>query len=320
MKPSIPDKMKAVAIDHFGGPEVLRVQSLPVPKPKTGEVLVQLEAAGIGVWDPYVRNGEFQIGPPRFPLVIGNDGAGTVAAVGDGVERFKVGDRVYGYHMEGGFYAEYVALSQDHAAHVPPGLKTDEAGALGADGITAFLGLDDQLQLRSGQSLMVFGASGGIGHIAVQLGKRMGAKVLAVASGPDGVELVRRLGADSAVDGRRGDVAAAVGAFAPDGIDAALVAVGGNGVDEALRAIKKSGRVAYPNGVEPEPKAPSGVKLLAYDGEPSKDAFERLNRLIGDGAFHVELGRVYRLEDAATAHREIEQHHLGKLAFRIRGG
>jgi NADPH2:quinone reductase len=318
MKPSIPDKMKAVAIDHFGGPEVLRVQSLPVPKPKTGEVLVQLEAAGIGVWDPYVRNGEFQIGPPRFPLVIGNDGAGTVAAVGDGVERFKVGDRVYGYRMEGGFYAEYVALSQDHAAHVPPGLKTDEAGALGADGITAFLGLDDQLQLRSGQSLMVFGASGGIGHIAVQLGKRMGAKVLAVASGPDGVELVRRLGADSAVDGRRGDVA--IGAFAPDGIDAALVAVGGNGVDEALRAIKKSGRVAYPNGVEPEPKAPSGVKLLAYDGEPSKDAFERLNRLIGDGAFHVELGRVYRLEDAATAHREIEQHHLGKLAFRMRGG
>jgi len=81
--------------------------------------------------------------------------------------------------------------------------------------------------------------------------------------------------------------------------------------------IKKGGRVAYPNGVEPEPRAPKGVKRLAYDGEPSADAFERLNKLIAQGPFHVELGRVYPLEDAARAHREIEQHHLGKVALRI---
>jgi NADPH:quinone reductase-like Zn-dependent oxidoreductase len=164
---------------------------------------------------------------------------------------------------------------------------------------------------------MVYGASGGIGHLAVQLAKRMGARVLAVASGRDGVELVRKLGADVAVDGKRDDVAQAARAFAPGGLDAALLLVGGERLDAALSAMKKGGRVAYPNGVEPAPSAPKGVKLLAYDGEPSRDVFERLNRLIAAGPFHVELGRTYPLDDAARAHREIEQHHLGKLALRI---
>ena len=108
---------------------------------------------------------------------------------------------------------------------------------------------------------MVFGASGGIGHLAVQLAKRMGARVLAVASGPDGVELVRGSGADAAVDGRRDDVAEAVRAFAPEGLDAALVLVDGRGLERGARGVKKGGRVAYPNGVEPAPRAPDGVEV-----------------------------------------------------------
>ncbi len=164
---------------------------------------------------------------------------------------------------------------------------------------------------------MIYGASGGIGHLAVQLAKRMGARVLAVASGPDGVELARRLGADVAVDGKRDDVAQAARDFAPGGLDAALVLVHGESLDSALAAMRRGGRVAHPNGVEPAPSAPRGVTLLAYDGEPSPDAFERLNRLIAAGPFHVELGRVYPLDDAARAHREIGRHHLGKLALRI---
>src|SRR5262249_57766568 len=109
-----------------------------------------------------------------------------------------------------GFYAEYVAVHEENVAPIPKGLDPEEAGALGADGVTALRGLADQLDLRPGERLMVFGASGGVGHIAVQLAKRMGAKVLAVASGPDGVALVKRLGADAAVDGRKDDVASAV--------------------------------------------------------------------------------------------------------------
>jgi NADPH:quinone reductase-like Zn-dependent oxidoreductase len=318
MNPSIPEKMKAAAIDRFGGPEVLRLQDLPVPEPEDDEVLIQLDAAGIGVWDPYVREGEFELGRPEFPLVMGNDGAGTVVAVGDDVELFHVGDRVYAYAMEGGFYAEYVAVAEDAVAPLPQGLEPSEAGALGADGVTALTGLEEELELKPGEKVMIFGASGGIGHIAVQLAKRLGAEVLGVASGADGVELVKRLGADAAVDGRSADVGRAARAFAPKGLDGALVLTNAKGLDDALAAVKRGGRIAYPNGVEPEPRAPEGVALLAFDGRPDPTTFERLNQLIGAGPFHVELGRVYRLEDAALAHRELGKHHLGKLAFRVR--
>jgi NADPH:quinone reductase-like Zn-dependent oxidoreductase len=317
MNPAIPETMKAAAIDRFGGPEVIHTRSLPVPRPDANEVLIQLDTAGIGVWDPFVREGEIPTGAPQFPRVIGNDGAGTVVAAGDRVTRFRVGERVYAYSMEGGFYAEYVAVHEDNVAPIPPGLDPEEAGALGADGVTALRGLDDELQLRAGQTVMIFGASGGIGHIAVQLAKRIGAKVLAVASGADGVDLVRRLGADLAIDGRREDAARAARAFAPRGLDAALVLTSSQDLPAALRAVKPGGRVAYPNGVEPEPRVPDGIESHAYDGTPGPDVFDRLNRLIGSDQFHVQLGRVYRLEEAEVAHREIEKHHLGKLAFRV---
>src|SRR4051794_498591 len=194
MNPSLPAKMNAVAIDRFGGPEVLRTALLPVPQPAKDQVLIQLEIAGIGVWDPAVREGELEPDRTDFPYVIGNDGAGRVVAKGAAVKRFGVGDRVYAYSMDGGFYAEYVAVNQENVAEIPSGLAPDEAGALGADGITALCGLNE-LRLQEGQRLMIFGASGGIGHIALQLARRLGAKVLAVASEPDGVALVRDLGA-----------------------------------------------------------------------------------------------------------------------------
>jgi NADPH2:quinone reductase len=317
MQTSIPREMKAAAIDRFGGPEVLHVETLPVPRPEERQVLIRLDSAGIGVWDPYVRSGEIEMGSHRFPQVLGNDGAGEVVAVGAGASRFHVGDHVYAFSYDGGFYAEYVALREDDVAPLPRGLSEEEAGALGADGVTALLGLEDQLHLAAGQTLLVYGASGGVGHLAVQLAKRLGARVLAVASGPDGVALVRRLGADVAVDGKAGDVSRAARELAPGGLDAALVLVHGASLDGVLAYVRKGGRIAYPNGVEPAPSAPEGATLLAYDGVPSPDAFARLNRLVAAGPFHVELGRVYRLEEAAQAHREIDRHHVGKLALRI---
>jgi NADPH:quinone reductase len=317
MNPSIPTTMKAAAIDQFGGPDVLRLQALPVPEPKADEILIELASAGIGVWDPYLREGQLLGEQPHFPRVIGNDGAGTVVAVGDDVSRFRIGDRVYAFTMQGGFYAEYVAVKADDAALIPAGLSPERAGALGADGITALRGLEDELQLRSGEQLMVFGASGGIGHIAVQLAQRMGARVLAIASGADGVQLVRGLGAAAVADGHTDDVARVAREFAPEGLDCALVLTNAPALSQALQVVKKGGRIAYPHGVEPVPQAPDGVTLLGYDGTASPEAFERLNRLIGSAPFHVELGRVYRLEEAALAHRELGRHHLGKLAFRI---
>jgi NADPH:quinone reductase-like Zn-dependent oxidoreductase len=147
----------------------------------------------------------------------------------------------------------------------------------------------------------------------------MGARVLAVASGRDGVELVRALGADAVVDGRSSSevVARAVRAFAPDGLDAALVLASGKPLQRALAGMKKGGRIAYPNGVEPAPEGGEGIEVMPYDGEPSSEIFERLNDLIAAGPFHVELGGTFTLENAAQAHRAIRQHHLGKLALRI---
>lgn len=318
MDASIPDTMIAAAIDRFGGPDVLTLRTLPVPAPGADEVLIRLQSAGIGVWDPWVREGKLSMGPSgRFPRVIGNDGAGVVVSRGSNARRFGHGEPVYAFSPQGGFYAEYVVVKEEDVAPIPPSITPREAGALGADGITALRGLDDALRLEPAEALMIFGASGGIGHLAVQLAKRMGARVLAVASGPDGVDLVRRLGADAAVDGRREDVGRAAQAFAADGLDAALVLANGRGLDAGLAEMRPRARVAFPNGVEPRPQARPDVQLISYDGLPDREAFERLNLLIGDEPFHVELGHVYRLEDAAVAHAQIGDHHLGKLAFSI---
>lgn len=315
---NIPTEMKAAAVDRFGGPEVLHTETVPVPELGPKEILLRVDTAGIGVWDPWMREGGADAGNTQFPYVMGNDGAGEVIAVGPGVRRLEVGDRAWAYQAEGGFYAEYVKVREDHAAKIPDSLDAREAGALGADGITAIEGLDDHLRVRKNQRVMIVGASGGIGHIAVQLAKRMGAKVLAVASGDDGVELVKRLGADAACDGKRDDVAKAAKEFAPKGLDAALILAGGEQIDAALEAaMKRPGRIAHPNGVEPVPKAPEGVKLIAYDGTPRADAFDRLNALIAKAPFHVELSKTYSLDEVPEAHREVEQHHLGKLAITI---
>lgn len=316
MRPSIPTEMKAAALDKFGGPDVIHIESLPVPEAKADEVLVRLDAAGIGVWDPSLRAGEFELGKPGFPKVIGNDGAGEIVAVGSRVKDLKPGDRVYAYSFAGGFYAEYAAIPRDNVAKLPRGLTLVQAGALGADGITGLIGLEEELKLQRGQKLLIFGASGGIGHLALQLAKRIGAQVFAVASGEDGVALVRRLGADDAVDGKHEAIADALTRFAPDGFDAALVLASGKGLSSALKHIKKGGRIAYPNGVEPEPEAPAGVTARGYDGTPRRDLFERLNALISEGPFHVET-HYYALDEAAQAHRDVEKHHLGKLALRI---
>jgi NADPH2:quinone reductase len=314
--------MRAAALDGFGGPEMITLHTLSIPEVGPDEVLIRVAAAGVGVWDAYEREGGFAAmsgTEPRFPYIPGSDGAGTVAAVGGNVRRFHEGDRVYALTLanpKGGFYAEYAAVPEDSAAPIPGNVPTDQAGAMPWDAMTALRGLDDTLGLQPGESLLIFGASGGIGHLAVQLAKRMGARVFAVASGDDGVTLAQRLGAEVVVEGHRDDVVAAARSFAPEGLDAALITAGGAKADEALAALGEGGRAAYPNGVEPEPQARSGVIIRSYDGEPDPLAIEKLNRLIESGPFEVHIARFFPLEQAAEAHRALNTHYLGKLALR----
>jgi NADPH:quinone reductase len=152
----------------------------------------------------------------------------------------------------------------------------------------------------------------------VQLAKSMGARVLALASGEDGVALARRLGAEVVVNGRKDDVAAAARAFAPAGHDAALVTAGGETTDRALAALRAGGRVAYPHGVAPEPKVRPGVRISSYDVSVDRGAIAKLSRLIEAGPFQVHVARTFPLDQAAAAHRGLAEHYLGKLALRPR--
>jgi NADPH:quinone reductase len=318
----IPDTMQAAAINRFGGIDTLILQTLPVPETGPEEVLIRVEVAGVGSWDVDEREGRYVgfLGEPMFPYVLGWDGAGTVAATGERVSRFKEGDRVYAAILPkpagGGFYAQYATVEADFVSHIPGKLTFEQAGAMGWDVLTALSGLDDVLGLKSGETLMIFGASGGIGHMAVQLAKRMGARVLAVASGDDGVALAKRLGADTVVNGRKDNVVAPASEFALDGLAAALVTAGGETADRALGAVRDGGRIAYPNGVTPKPKARPGVHLSSYDAIRGQEATAKLHGLIDSGPFEVHVAHTFALEQVAEAHRALGEHYLGKLVLR----
>jgi NADPH:quinone reductase-like Zn-dependent oxidoreductase len=252
--------------------------------------------------------------------VLGTDGSGTVAAVGAGVRRLQVGDRVYASSFEtgGGFHAEYVAVGAEHVAKVPPGLDLKHAGAIPLTGLTALQGVDDALHLKRGETVIVHGASGGVGTLAVQFAKLRGARVLASASGEDGVALARRLGADAAVDGRHEDIVAAAHKFAPDGVDAVLGFAGGDALEQCVDSLAPGGRFAYPNGVEPVPKKRRGLDVTTFDGVVGVREFARLNHAIEAAKLRVPITGPYPLEEARRAHERLaEGHVLGKVVLRI---
>jgi NADPH:quinone reductase-like Zn-dependent oxidoreductase len=149
-------------------------------------VLIALHAAGVGVWDADIRGGWWPEGRPKFPLVLGTDGAGIIRAKGGRTRRFKIGDRVWAYEFinpKGGFYAEYVAVNAQHAARIPKRLDLLHAGASAVTGLTALQGIDDHLRVRRGTTILVFGATGAVGTLAVQFAKRHGARVIGTARG-----------------------------------------------------------------------------------------------------------------------------------------
>ena len=320
--PAVPATMRAAAIDRKGGPEVLTLHELPVPRPKADEVLVALDTAGVGPWDIDVRERLAYWKDHGFPTVLGVDGAGTVAAVGAEVRGFKVGDAVYAYAWDnpaGGFYAEYVALPAKGVGHVPAGMSLRDAGAMAVSALTALQGIDDALHIKPGDTLIIHGASGAVGSLAVQFAKWRGARVLATASGDDGVSLVKRLGASAAVDGRHGDIRAAARELAPGGVDAVLALAGGDALDSCIDALASGGRLAFPSGVRPEPKPRAGLRIVRYDALTGPAEYERLNEAIVATRLEVPIAAEFPLADAAKAQERIAAGHvLGKIVLRIR--
>jgi NADPH2:quinone reductase len=319
-----PTTMRAVAIDRFGGPEVLKLHELPVPTPGPDEVLIKVEVAGVGVWDADERAGYLvQMSPEavkKFPRILGADGAGTVAAVGAEVAGFAEGDKVYAsgfLNPKGGFYAEYAAVPADQVAPVPSGMPMEQAGALAVTGVTALRGLADNLKLQASQRLLIFGASGGVGQPAVQLAKAMGAQVLAVVSNADGAAVAKESGADVVINSRTDDLTAAIAAFAPAGLDAVLAFVNGDGLEKSIAAIRAGGRLAYPHGVEPAPTGRPDVETIGFDGNPGRDVTNKLNALIEGRAFYVQISHRFVLADAAQAHRALMDHRAGRIILKV---
>ena len=314
---AVPSFMCAAVIDAFGGPERLVLRDLPVPHVGPNDVLIRVDPAGIGPWDLKVRRGDVIEG--RFPMVLGFEGSGTVAALGDGVRGFELGDAVYGYAYStlGGFYAEYATLDAEQVAPLPAALDFREGGALPVAGLTALAGIDDVLAVRPGMSILVFGATGGTGVFAVQFAKRRGARVVATTNGGEGRELLRRLGADEVADTQRDDVVALAHKLAPHGLDGVFAFAGGSALERVFGALRAGATVAHPNGVAAFPATlPDGVTARGFDGRPNPTAFARLNALLDEAPIEIPISAEYSLDDAAEAHRRLERGHVfGKIVL-----
>jgi NADPH:quinone reductase-like Zn-dependent oxidoreductase len=322
MLPSVPATMRAAAIDSFGPPDVLTIHTLPVPKPGPHEVLIEIHGAGVGVWDAEARRGAYADGTERFPMVLGTDGAGTVVGAGRDVGRFRLEEAVWAYEFanpKGGFYAEYVAVHEDHAGRAPKELSLVEAGAAAVTGLTALQGIDDHLELRSRETILIFGATGAVGTLAVQFARRRDARVIATATTSGGERAIRDVGAEHVFNPRAEDAAARLRALAPHGLNAALALAGGEALERCLDQVVAGGRIAYPNGVTPEPRKRANVRLIAYDAVAGPAEFERLNRAVADAHLRVVIAKEYRLEETAQAHARLEQGHvIGRIVLRVR--
>jgi NADPH2:quinone reductase len=313
---ALPKTMKAAVLDAAGGPDAFRIADVPVPGLKRDHAIIALDFASVGIWDAKERAGEWRDITPG--TILGADGAGTVVAVDERVEHLHVGDRVYAYsydNTEGGFYAEYVSVLGGRAARVPPQIRQDVAGAMPCVALTALAGLE-ALGLKREQVLLVFGASGGVGSLAVWLGSGMKAEVVGTAR-PDAQGYVQSLGAAHVISPHARRLESVITRASLAGWDAAFVTATGDTLPTFFAHLKHDAPVAYPEGVEPEPVAPRHP-VIAVNGVSSRKTFARLEKAIGERVLPLEL-TVYPLAEVAEAHRRVERGHVvGKVVLRIR--
>jgi NADPH:quinone reductase-like Zn-dependent oxidoreductase len=317
--------MKAAALDRFGPPSVLTLHELPVPEPGPREVLIAIETAGVGSWDASIRDGSWRKpGRPRFPLVPGVDGAGIIVARGARVKRVRVGDRVYAYEFgnrQGGFYAQFAVADANHVARVPNAIDLEDAGAVAATGLTALQGVD-ALGIRPGHTVLIFGASGAVGTLAVQFAVQRGAHVIATASGTAAARVVRALGATRVIDARRKEAIEQLRTSTRNGkgIDAVLALAGGEELERCLDFVRPGGRVVHPNGIEPVPKKRRTFRVRSFDAVADRQAFARLNRRFSASRVRVPIAATYPLGKAAQAHRRLDRGRLvGRIVLRVGG-
>ncbi|PTR27803.1 NADP-dependent oxidoreductase [Pseudomonas sp. GV085] len=237
--------MKAFIIDRYGKKAALRATEIPEPELGKDDVLVQIHAAGVNPLDLKIRDGEFKmILPYRMPLVLGNDLAGVVVRVGSGVQQFKAGDEVYARPDDNriGAFAEFIAIDQRSLALKPKGLTMEEAASIPLVGLTAWQALVEKANLKKGQKVLIHAGSGGVGTLAIQLAKHLGATVATTTSTAN-VEWVKRLGADIVIDYRKDDFEKVLHDY-----DVVLNSLGTETLEKSLRILKPGGKLISISG------------------------------------------------------------------------
>ena len=313
--------MRAIAENEFGAPVTL--MSLPIPEIGADEVLIRVRAAGVNPFDWKVADGALKDEKEhRFPLILGFDAAGVVERVGAGVTRLFEGDEVYGYLskpvMGEGTYAEHVGAPAAIVAKKPEAVGFAEAAALPMPGLTA-MDLVDAVDVEEGETVLIVGATGGVGSYAVQLAARRGARVIATARQANEA-FVRELGAREAIDHTREDLVEAVRAAQPDGVEAIIDVVSDPEVLSRMAGLlKKGGRLASSvYAADVESLAERSIKATNIGMQPGARRLEALSCMVDAGELSVRLERTFPLEKAREALEESRTGHVrGKIVLLV---
>ncbi len=319
--------MKAAFIETTGGPEVLRYSDLPAPEPKVGEVLVRVKACTVNPIDIYIRSGMVSINLPK-PYIPGCDFAGKVEAIGPGVTRWKVGDRVWGSNQgvlgRQGTLAEFACVHEDFAYQIPAGVPEEQVAAIALVGITAHLGLFHSLRIQTGETVFVNGGTGGVGCMVVQMAKAIGAKVITTVGSDAKARQVRELGADGVINYKTEDVAAKIKELTGGkGVNAWYETQPPTDFDRMVELAAPRGRLLIMAGRQARPVFPVGpfyVKGLSlfgfamYNMPPSEQIIcaDDINRWLVEKKLHALIGARLPLSKAAEAHRLQEENTLQK--------
>jgi NADPH:quinone reductase-like Zn-dependent oxidoreductase len=305
--------MKAVRIHEFGGPETLRVEELPLPAPAAGEVRIRVMAASVNPVDYKMRKGGY-LAPEALPLTLGRDVAGVVDAVGEGEGAFAVGDAAYAMlDRDHGGYVEFVTQKAEHCARKPARLDAVQAAAVPLAGLTAWQGLFDHGGLQSGQRVLIHGAAGGVGHLAVQFARARGAVVIGACSAED-VAFVKSLGATQVIDYHAQRFEDEVRE-----VDLVYDLVAGATQDRSWAVLKEGGTLIS-TLTEPDKAkaAEKKARSARYMAQPNGGQLAEIARLIDEGAVMPQIARVFPLEAAAEAETVLEKEHVrGKIVLEV---
>ena len=310
--------MKAAQIAAYGGPEVVQLQQdVPEPQPGKGQVLVEVHAASVNPFDNIVRNGQARsMKELEFPATLGGDFAGTVSKLGDASEGFSEGDEVYGQAgaLSGhGSFAEYAPATVGSVALKPKNIDFVTAAALPLTGVSALQALLEGLELQNGQKILIHGGAGGIGSLAIQLAKHLGAYVASTAA-TDDLDFVRELGADEVIDYQTEDFAKILQNY-----DAVFDPIGGETYTKSFDVLKPDGKFVSmknaPEGFTP----PEGITVTEQFTRVTTERLTKLTELVESGAFKVRVDKVFPLEQAGEAMAYLEAgRHRGKVVVNIK--